>query len=41
MLTNRLFASWQAQNWVVKSSTAMVAVLVMPKYLVSTSYQAE
>ena len=37
MLQNRPFASWQTQNWVVESSTAVVASLVMPKYLVSRS----
>ena len=31
------FASWQTQNWLVESSTAMVASLVMPKYFVSIS----
>ena len=37
MLQNWPFASWQTQNLVVESSTAMVASLVMPKYLVSMS----
>ena len=31
MLQNWLFASQQTQNWVVESSTAMVATLVTPK----------
>ena len=34
---NLPFASQQTQNWVVESSTAMVASLVMPKYLVLMS----
>ena len=37
MLQNWLFALHQTQTWVVESSTAMVASLVMPKYFVSTS----
>ena len=37
MLQNCPFASWHTQNWVVESSTAMVASLVMPKYLVLMS----
>ena len=37
MLQNWPFASQQTHNWVVESSTAMVASLVMPKYLVSMS----
>ena len=37
MLQNSLFASWQTQNWEVGSSTAIVASLVMPKYLVLMS----
>ena len=37
MLQNELFASQQTQNWVVESSTAIVAYLVMSKYLMSIS----
>ena len=33
MLQNWPFASQKTQNWVVESSTARVASLVMPKYL--------
>ena len=37
MLQNWPFAPWQAWNWLVESSTAMVASLVTPKYLLFTS----
>ena len=37
MLQNWPYASWQTWYWLVESSTAMVAWLVMPKYFVSTS----
>ena len=36
-LQNWAFASWQTQNWLVESSTAMVASIVMPRYLVLMS----
>ena len=37
MLQNWPLVSWQAKNYVMESSTAIVESLVTPKYLVSTS----
>ena len=37
MLQNCPLASWHAWNYVVESSTTMVASLVTPRYLVFTS----